>query len=118
MGSDVTVNINDILANERTFLAWIRTGLTVFTLGIAIARFSGSSGSSKLTDKTSDKRPIISGFILVLCGIALMIYSVWRYYRTHEQMKTKCIPRLRGPCIVLCILLVALVTVLILIFFV
>ncbi|CAF1478918.1 unnamed protein product, partial [Rotaria sp. Silwood1] len=39
---------DNILSNERTFLAWIRTGLAVFTLGIAIARFSGSNSSSNL----------------------------------------------------------------------
>ncbi|CAF3593581.1 unnamed protein product [Rotaria sordida] len=46
---DYNQNFTNYLANERTFLAWIRTGLTVFTLGCALARFSSSNSSSNLT---------------------------------------------------------------------
>lgn len=31
---------NEHLANERTFLAWIRTGIATISLGFVIARFS------------------------------------------------------------------------------
>jgi uncharacterized membrane protein YidH (DUF202 family) len=30
----------EILANERTFLAWVRTSIVVMSLGFIIARFS------------------------------------------------------------------------------
>jgi len=30
----------EILANERTFLAWVRTSIAVMSLGFVIARFS------------------------------------------------------------------------------
>jgi putative membrane protein len=33
-------HISDHLANERTILAWIRTAISVITLGVAINRFS------------------------------------------------------------------------------
>jgi putative membrane protein len=39
------------LANERTFLAWVRTGLALIALGIAVATFvstSGTKGASAL----------------------------------------------------------------------
>ncbi len=32
--------MNEHLANERTFLAWIRTGIATISLGFVIARFS------------------------------------------------------------------------------
>src|SRR6201984_1108491 len=31
---------SEILANERTFLAWVRTSIAVMSLGFVIARFS------------------------------------------------------------------------------
>ncbi len=31
---------SDILAGERTFLAWLRTGIAVISLGFVVARFS------------------------------------------------------------------------------
>jgi uncharacterized membrane protein YidH (DUF202 family) len=31
---------SEILANERTFLAWVRTNIVVMSLGFVIARFS------------------------------------------------------------------------------
>jgi len=31
---------SEILANERTFLAWVRTSIAVMSLGFVIARFN------------------------------------------------------------------------------
>ncbi len=35
-----SLHVTDHLANERTFLAWIRTAIAVMTLGVAINRFA------------------------------------------------------------------------------
>ena len=32
--------VSDYLANERTFLAWIRTSIAVMSLGFVVAKFS------------------------------------------------------------------------------
>src|SRR5437773_5612032 len=37
---DETKRATEYLANERTFLAWIRTSVAVVSLGFVIARFS------------------------------------------------------------------------------
>ncbi len=37
---DRNPHTSDHLANERTFLAWIRTSIAVVSLGFVIARFS------------------------------------------------------------------------------
>src|ERR1700693_3703934 len=31
---------SEILANERTFLAWVRTSIAIMTLGFVVAKFS------------------------------------------------------------------------------
>lgn len=33
-------NLNDHLANERTFLAWLRTGIGVMAFGFVVVKFS------------------------------------------------------------------------------
>ena len=81
--------MNDYLANERTFLAWTRTGLTIFTLGCAIGRFggTGTTGTTSLTSSNAEKKPLIAGIILTIIGILCLIYGIWRFYRTHRQIK-------------------------------
>jgi putative membrane protein len=37
--NDASDRVTDHLANERTFLAWFRTGLTLVALGIAAGQF-------------------------------------------------------------------------------
>jgi putative membrane protein len=34
-----TADVRDYLAEERTFLAWIRTGMTLMGFGFVVARF-------------------------------------------------------------------------------
>ncbi|KAB2570900.1 hypothetical protein BFW01_g6390 [Lasiodiplodia theobromae] len=47
----------DHLASERTFLAWLRTGLGFIALGIAIERFSQLDLTELLTAATASKAP-------------------------------------------------------------
>jgi putative membrane protein len=42
--ADPQTRTRDLLANERTFLAWIRTGAAVTALGLAIAKFGTPDG--------------------------------------------------------------------------
>ena len=58
--ADPQTRTRDLLANERTFLAWIRTSANVMILGLAIAKFTSESGA----------RPIAAGAILVATGAA------------------------------------------------
>ncbi|MGH2639766.1 MAG: YidH family protein, partial [Rhabdochlamydiaceae bacterium] len=36
---DDRAKVSDNLANERTYLAWLRTGITVIALGFVVAKF-------------------------------------------------------------------------------
>ena len=40
MQPDKPKNLNDHLANERTFLAWLRTGIGVMVFGFVVVKFS------------------------------------------------------------------------------
>ena len=69
------------LANERTFLAWIRTSLALFAGGIAIEAF------------TSDLfvEPVRKGVagLLLLLGMLLSAGSAVRWLRVERSMRNK-----------------------------
>ena len=61
------------LANERTELAWWRTGMTVFALALAVSRVI-----PELAD-TSHRWPyILAGVVFALYGTALVAYGSTR----------------------------------------
>jgi putative membrane protein len=79
----------DHLANERTFLAWVRTGAAIVVFGFAIGRFSiamrqlaAMSGHPVRTAGFSvwmGSGSIVAGVLLVLAGLA-------RYRKTRAQL--------------------------------
>jgi len=62
----------DHLANERTFLAWIRTALAVIGLGVLVGKLIETDGLAAE----------IIGIAMVGFGAAMLIYSISRYERT------------------------------------
>jgi putative membrane protein len=68
--ADQQTRTRDMLANERTFLAWLRTAATVMVLGLAIAKFADVPGN----------REIAAGSILIVTG-ALGVFEGARRQR-------------------------------------
>ncbi|PRP84309.1 hypothetical protein PROFUN_07610 [Planoprotostelium fungivorum] len=66
----------DLLANERTFLAWIRTTISLFALGVALARIVPLLGGDKGQPRTLAQ---VTGLIMVITGIFTAVYGFWRY---------------------------------------
>lgn len=64
------------LANERTFLSWFRTAVTLLALGGAIIRFQLVS------------RWRASGGILLGMGLLMMYYGLARYIIVQRQLQT------------------------------
>jgi putative membrane protein len=60
------------LANERTFLAWWRTGLTALAAGIALGRVVPElSSRTKALD-------LAGGVVFTLLGVAFVVYGTYR----------------------------------------
>jgi putative membrane protein len=79
----------DHLANERTFLAWVRTGAAIVVFGFAIGRFSiamrqltALSGHAVRTAGLS----VWMGAGSILAGIVLVIAGLVRYRKTRRQL--------------------------------
>ncbi len=69
------------LANERTFLAWFRTGLTLVALGLASAQFLGR-------EREGDAA-IVEWFSTLVIGIGVVLVAVglWRYVRGSTRIE-------------------------------
>lgn len=78
-------------AAERTFLAWIRTGLALIGIGFAVSRFSlflrELAASDSHTTVPSTGLSIWSGVALVGLGVVVILASVLRHIQLVRELK-------------------------------
>ncbi len=68
-----------MLANERTFSAWLRTGLAAVIAGLGISRFLGAGNYSWIA-------PAI-GASLILVGGGIYMLAFWSYRQAYHKMR-------------------------------
>jgi len=81
----------DHLANERTFLAWVRTGIATVIFGFAIGRFSIALREfMHLEGRASESSGVTAwfGVISILGGVLLILAGLARYRKTRIQIDT------------------------------
>ncbi len=80
-------------ANERTFLAWMRTSIALIGFGFAIARFSLFLRQLQVALHTSTVSPPARfssedlGVALVVVGIVTISLAAWRYNQVFWQIE-------------------------------
>ena len=81
----------DHLANERTYLAWLRTALAVVALGAVLAKLPGARTSSVTA----------AGALALTFGSLALAYGTRRYYLVRRDLeRNEFTPAGRGPLIV------------------
>jgi putative membrane protein len=79
-------------AAERTFLAWIRTGLGLMGVGFAVSRFGlflREMRSSELhTPVHATGLSVYSGVALVALGVIVNVSAVAHHIRTVRELRT------------------------------
>lgn len=81
--------LRDHLANERTFLAWMRTAITIVALGFVVAKFGillrevGGPHVHALTAKLG----AAVGFLLVLAGIVTIAFALVKFLRIRTDIE-------------------------------
>ncbi len=78
----------DHLANERTFLAWVRTGVATIVFGFAIGRFSIALREFMKIQGYSSTTPGLTtwlGIISTVGGVLLILAGLRRYRKTKVQ---------------------------------
>jgi putative membrane protein len=81
---------SDHAANERTFLAWVRTGIAVIIFGFAIEKFnlflfaiatSASADMAHRLERLSEPLGRYEGAALIFGGLALIVVACLRFVR-------------------------------------
>jgi putative membrane protein len=79
-------------AAERTFLAWIRTGLGLIGIGFAVSRFSlflrQIAAADSHTPPHTTGVSMWSGVALVGLGVIVILTSVLRHIQLVQQLKS------------------------------
>ena len=66
----------EYLANERTFLAWIRTGAALVSIGLAVTQFEAALGVGGF------------GLGLLALGCLTLVVGMVQFFRTSRQLAT------------------------------
>ena len=80
-------------ANERTFLAWLRTSIALIGFGFAIARFG--LFLRQIKGAIAQQEPVVNPFFssenlgisLVIFGIVAIALAAWRYNQVFWQIE-------------------------------
>jgi putative membrane protein len=90
-GGSISDRASDHLANERTFLAWVRTGVAIVVFGFAIGRFAIAirqlmqiQGSTSTTGGIS----VWFGTAAIIGGVVLTLAGLVRYRHTRAQLES------------------------------
>jgi putative membrane protein len=81
---------SDHLANERTFLAWVRTSISVIVFGFVVAKFGITLRQFFRFENLDPHETGISlalGVAFMVVGILMAMLAVWRYQSTRVQIE-------------------------------
>ncbi|HUZ67058.1 MAG TPA: DUF202 domain-containing protein [Beijerinckiaceae bacterium] len=86
---------SDHAANERTFLAWVRTAIAVMAFGFLVEKFdlfleiAGRSLSGRTLSPGGQMVGNIAGLMLILLGGAMMVLAIIRFRKTALDIDSK-----------------------------
>lgn len=95
-------------AGERTFLAWVRSGITLMALGFVIAKFGFIVGlitqsnrvtemqnaSNSLTEMISAYGTNYLGVLVLIIGVFIILVAQYNHHAFVKNLPTKDIPQL------------------------
>jgi uncharacterized membrane protein YidH (DUF202 family) len=77
----------DLLASERTFLAWARTGLGFIALGVALEKVEALAALSPTLLHLQDSRTKLAAGVLVGAGSLCVGHGTVRYFSTLKLIQ-------------------------------
>jgi putative membrane protein len=88
---------SDHASNERTFLAWVRTGIATIAFGFVVEKFNlfartiaeanASDAATRLRlERFSGAFSHYDGLALILIGMAIIVLSLFRFVRTSRMI--------------------------------
>jgi len=104
-------HIRDHLANERTYLAYLRTSLSLLSLGISVNRFSlYLLEKNKISLDTSSGVTLLGaeylGMGMAVLGLILLVYGIVRFTQMNGQIEAQAYrPNIRAMWVLSAIIL-------------
>jgi putative membrane protein len=83
---------SDHAANERTFLAWVRTAIAIMAFGFVVEKFdlflriAGAQAGAKTLPGSHSFLGDIAGLALIALGGAMMVFAALRFRRTAADI--------------------------------
>ena len=88
---------DDELANDRTFLAWLRTSIAVIGLGFVVAKVALIVQPTNKTASNEDLYAAV-GVVIVVCGGAIVVVGYLLHKTVLDSLRTdEAKPRPRWP---------------------
>jgi putative membrane protein len=83
-------DLRDYLAAERTFLAWVRTGIALMGFGFVVARFGLFLHQLHFLERSvpvpSSGLSLWFGTALIAAGVAVHIVAAWRHVQLVREL--------------------------------
>jgi putative membrane protein len=93
---DSSERLQQYLANQRTFLSWVRTSIALIGLGFAIERFSifllqfrliaDPDTAGNATSATAHEYSALVGIGMIVVGTGLIIYALKNYLDSNKTI--------------------------------
>lgn len=78
--------IQQHLANERTYLAWIRTSLAIIGIGVLVASLHFNTQTGYYLN---DIFVIVISFYTFFVGLSTIIFSTYTYFRNRKDINSQ-----------------------------
>jgi putative membrane protein len=88
--SQSSARVRDHLANERTFLAWVRTSVSLMGFGVVIARlrYLTMVAPASPDPGASPARSTLLGLAFVGVGLLSLLFAALNFYRTRRSIES------------------------------
>jgi putative membrane protein len=101
---DSSERLQQYLANQRTFLSWVRTSIALIGLGFAIERFSlflqqfrliaNPNTTGNAASATAHDYSALVGIGMIVVGTGLIVYALKNYLESNKTIASgKYIPK-------------------------
>jgi len=86
---------SDHAANERTFLAWVRTAIAVMAFGFLIERFdlllafAASEATSRSLALHGQAFANAAGLATIFLGVAMIVIAAVRFFRVAKDIESE-----------------------------
>ncbi len=82
-GSDT--EIREHLANERTLLSWVRTGVGLISIGLVVERAGALAVSARVSVGSTNASELF-GLALALLGVLTLVIGTAQFLRTRRRI--------------------------------